>query len=135
MPVVWKYKLLLHQFAKLSFLLMFTLFTSHITWKVSTYGAFSGPHFPVLGLNISVNLRIQSEYRKMRARKNYVFGHFSRSVTIAARKIFFCLFNIHSVINSSRHGQISLTNSFPMHPFAIPWKHQKTIRLSVVFSG
>ena len=28
-----------------------------------------------------VNLRIQSEYRKIRTRKNSVFGHFSRSVT------------------------------------------------------
>ena len=27
----------------------------------------------------SVNLRIQPEYRKMRTRKNFVFGHFSRS--------------------------------------------------------
>ena len=31
-------------------------------------------------LNIySINLRIQSKYRKIRARKNSVFGHFSRS--------------------------------------------------------
>ena len=27
----------------------------------------------------SVNLRIQSEYRKIRTRNNSVFGHFSRS--------------------------------------------------------
>ena len=26
-----------------------------------------------------VNIRIQSEYRKIRTRKNSVFGHFSRS--------------------------------------------------------
>ena len=45
-------------------------------------GVFSGPYFPVFGLNIEiygVNLRIQSEYRKIRIRKNFVFGHFSRS--------------------------------------------------------
>ena len=39
---------------------------------------FSGPYFPVLGLNTEmygVNLRIQSEYRKIRTRKNSVFGH------------------------------------------------------------
>ena len=40
------------------------------------------PYFPVFGLNTEiygVNRRIQFEYRKMRARKNSVFGHFSRS--------------------------------------------------------
>ena len=36
-------------------------------WKVSKCRVFS------------VKLRIQSEYRKIRARKNSVFGHFSRS--------------------------------------------------------
>ena len=51
-------------------------------WKVSKYGVFSGPYFPVFGLNTeiySVNLRIQSEYRKIRTKKNSVFGHFLRS--------------------------------------------------------
>ena len=46
------------------------------------YGAFSGQYFPVFGLNTEiygVNLRIQSEYREIRTRKNSVFGHFSRS--------------------------------------------------------
>ena len=41
-----------------------------------------GPYFPVFGLNTeiySVNLRIQPEYRKIRTRKNSVFGHFLRS--------------------------------------------------------
>ena len=51
-------------------------------WKVSKKGVFSGPYFPVFVLNMEiygVNLRIQSEYRKIRTRKNSVFGHFSRS--------------------------------------------------------
>ena len=51
------------------------------------YGVFSGPYFPVFGLNTEiygVNLCIQSEYRKIRTRKNSVFGHFSRSVQTAA---------------------------------------------------
>ena len=49
--------------------------------KVSRYGVFSGLYFLVFGLNIySVNLHIQSEYRKIRTRKNSVFGNFSRSV-------------------------------------------------------
>ena len=50
-------------------------------WKTSKYRVFSGPYFPAFGLNTeiySVNLRIQSEYRKIRTRKNTVFGHFSR---------------------------------------------------------
>ena len=44
---------------------------------------FSDPYFPVFGLNTEIhnaNLRIQSEYRKIRTRKNSVFGHFSRGV-------------------------------------------------------
>ena len=51
-------------------------------WKVSKYGVIFGPYFPVFALNTeiySVNLRIQSEYRKIRTRNNSVFGHFSRS--------------------------------------------------------
>ena len=50
--------------------------------KVSKYRVISGPCFPVFGLNTeiySVNLRIQSEYRKIQTRNNSVFGHFSRS--------------------------------------------------------
>ena len=43
------------------------------SWKVFKYGVISGPYFPLFGLN----LRIQSEYRKIRTRNNSVFGHFS----------------------------------------------------------
>ena len=56
-----------------------------IAWKVSKYGVISGPYFPVFGLNTEiyfVNLRIQSEYRKIRTRNNSVFEHFSRSKLI-----------------------------------------------------
>ena len=45
------------------------------------YGVFCGPYFPAFGLNTKiyfVNLRIQSEYRKIQTRKNSVFGYFSR---------------------------------------------------------
>ena len=50
-------------------------------WKVSKYGVLSGPCFPVFGLDTEIywNLRIQSEYRKIRTRKNSVSGHISRS--------------------------------------------------------
>ena len=39
---------------------------------------FSCPYFPVFGLN-TVNLHIQSEYRKIKTRKSSMFGHFSCS--------------------------------------------------------
>ena len=55
---------------------------ANTAWKMSKYGFFSGPYFPVFRLNTeiySVNLRIQSKYRKIRTRKKSVFGHFSRS--------------------------------------------------------
>ena len=51
-------------------------------WKVSKYGVISGPYFPVFALNTEihrVNLRIHSEYRKVRIRNISVFGHFSPS--------------------------------------------------------
>ena len=57
---------------------------------MSKYGVISGPYFPVFGLNTEiyfVNLRIQSEYRKIRTRNNSIFRHFSRSSTIANEKI------------------------------------------------
>ena len=44
--------------------------------------SFSGPYFLVFGLNTEiygVNLRVQSEYWKIQARKNSVFGPFFRS--------------------------------------------------------
>ena len=54
----------------------------HTTWKVSKYGVFSGAYFPVFAINTeiySVNLRAQSEYRKIRTRKNFASGQFSCS--------------------------------------------------------
>ena len=53
------------------------------SWKVFKYGVFSGPYFPVFGLNTEryfVSIRIQSKCGKIRTRKNSVFGHFSGSV-------------------------------------------------------
>ena len=49
-------------------------------WKVSKYRVFSGPYFPLLWLPIFINLLIQPEYRKIRTRKNSVFGQFSSIV-------------------------------------------------------
>ena len=46
--------------------------------KVSKYGVFSGPYFNAFGLNTEIYV-IQFEYRKIRTRKNSIFGDFSRS--------------------------------------------------------
>ena len=52
---------------------------------MSKYGVFSCPYFPTFGLNTERygvrirEIRIQSKCRKIRTRKNSVFGHFSRS--------------------------------------------------------
>ena len=53
------------------------------TWKVSKCGVFYGLYFPVFGLNAdiyTINHSIRSECRKIRTRKNSVFGHISRIV-------------------------------------------------------
>ena len=58
------------------------IFLGNTASKLSKYGVISGPYFPVFGLSTKiypVNLRIQSEYRKVRSRNNSVFRHFSRS--------------------------------------------------------
>ena len=50
--------------------------------KSARIRSFSGPYFLAFGLNTErygVYLRIESEYEKMRTRKNFLFGHFSRS--------------------------------------------------------
>ena len=50
----------------------FHICQSNTAWKLSKYGGFSGPCFPVFGLNTeiySINLRIQSEYREIRTGK------------------------------------------------------------------
>ena len=60
-------------------------------WEVSKYGVFSGLYFPTFGLNTerySVSLRIQSECRKIRTRKNSVSGHFSRRANSSGGKLF-----------------------------------------------
>ena len=58
--------------------------------KRSKYGVFSGPFFPVFGLNTEiygVNLRIQSECRKIRTRKTPYLDTF-QAVSAVQRKLF-----------------------------------------------
>ena len=71
---------------------------------------FSDPYFPVFGLNTEsyrVNLRIQSEYRKIRTRKNSVFGYFSRSnchsLTLIHRENMIHELQISREINHNRY--------------------------------
>ena len=59
-----------------------------LTWRnlAKSYRVFSSPYFPVFGLSTGiygVNLLIRSRNRKIRTRKNSVFGHISRSVWFA----------------------------------------------------
>ena len=63
---------------------------------------FSGPYFPACGLNteiFGVNLRIQFKHRKIRTRKNSVFGHFPRSVS----------FRCHELMNEGRSVSYQVT--------------------------
>ena len=59
---------------------------------MSKYGVFSGPYFPTFGPNTDryfVSLHIQSECGKIRARKNSIFGHISRSTVNQCHKEFY----------------------------------------------
>ena len=58
--------------------------------EVSKCGVISGLYFLVFGMNTEIyglNIRIQSEHRKIRTRNNSVFGHFSRSVGSSGNEI------------------------------------------------
>ena len=75
-------------------------------WKVSRYRGFSDLYFPVFGLNTEikgVNLRIQSECRKIRTRNNSVFRHFSHSVSYIHVNtwnpfcLLFCFYSTHII--------------------------------------
>ena len=78
----------------------------------------SGPYFPVFGLNTeiySINLRIQSEYRKIRTRNNSVFGHFSRSASNHVRSFQIEKINVfdRSYVNSVKYGTETITSLGP----------------------
>ena len=92
--------------------------------KFPNNGVFSGPYFPVFGLNTEiygVNLRIQSEYRKIRTRKNYAFGHFSRSVDINLR------LSVNCIRDSKLYTSFSSTHFLPVFSFNTSWKHKKSL--------
>ena len=86
-----------------SFLEVWLHLIGHTAWKVSEFRVISGQCFPVFWLNMDiycVNLGIQSEYRKKRARNNFVFGHFSRSVILDTR------------VQSLKESQVATMKSF-----------------------
>ena len=71
---------------------MYAFIENFTAWKVPKYGAFSGPYFPVFGLRS--NLRIQSECRKIRAKKTPYLDTF-HAVTDRAKfkkHLLFCIF-------------------------------------------
>ena len=47
----------------------------YTSWKVSKYGFFSGPYFPVLGLNAET-----ARERENTDQKNAIFGHFQETL-------------------------------------------------------
>ena len=72
----------------------------HTAWEVSKYGIFSGPYFPVFGMNTKiyfVNLRIPSEYKKTRPEKTPYLDTFH-----AVSKLAFYLFlaDFHQIIQN-----------------------------------
>ena len=64
----------------------------YTAYKVLKYGVFSGPYFPVLGLNTEiykVNLQIQSEYRKIMTRKTLHLDTFKANYFLFSNYLFF----------------------------------------------
>ena len=138
----------------LHIILVFPLLTSKkqmpadTAWKVTTkYGVFSGPYFPVFGLNTkrySVSLRIQSECGKIRTRKNSVFRHFTQCeyLICSLLMVFYFLYKL-IVLAFSMFAQVisfvqitrALTHYNSVLLTYIPWKHQKTFRFFDVFRG
>ena len=105
---------------------MLAMFFSFSTaWKVSKYGVFSSPYFPAFGLNTEiyfVNLRILSEYRKIRTRKNSVFGRVSPIV-----------YHIGSEFNANRNLTYWYNNEIRQHNRFF-WRLLKYNLLNVLLS-
>ena len=112
---------------------MFTWFLYFVALIFSTIhcmksGNFSGPYFPVFGLNAEiygVNLRIQSKYKKIRTRKNSIFGHFHVVIVLITRLIplqtlilWFCfitsepLYGLNTIINWTSSWKVSILTVF-----------------------
>ena len=82
-PIIYYDRDLCHQWVNLCFQLV----DAKCVESFRIRSLFSGPYFPVFGRNpdiYSVNLRIQSEFVKIRTWKNFKFEHFFHQVP------FFC---------------------------------------------
>ena len=81
------------------------------------------------------NLCIQSECRKMEIRKNSVFGHFSRRVSLKIKLETKTISLFRVAIQTLKYGQkVLLTHFMPLVSFDTPWKHQQA-RGFLMFSG
>ena len=72
---------------------------------MSKYAVLFGPYFPVFGLNTDIYAAIHhfhSGYRKVRTRKNSVFGRFSWSVNHTFHTFFLFYYNIVKIRSASR---------------------------------
>ena len=75
---------------------------SPTAWKVSKYGVFSGPYYPLFGLNTeiySVNLRIQSKCRKYGAEKTPYLDTF-HAVVVYKTKLLLAIVEDHLYLMS-----------------------------------
>ena len=82
---------------------------------MSKYEVTSGPYFPAFGLNTdiySVNLSIQSKYRKMRTRNNSAFGHFSGSDKNQACLSVYNIFHLNNILHISCLSAFKQRRSF-----------------------
>ena len=85
---------------------------------MSKYGVFPGQYFLVFGLNTEIyclNLRFQSEYGKMRTRKNFVFGHFFQggNVTIKTGR---SILSAYSYFSLKRYLKITVKSAILFIP-------------------
>ena len=109
---------------------IFTLFNICTKWKVSKCRVYSGPYFPAFGLNTEicgVNLRIQSNCRKIRTRKYSVFGHCSCSYTWWLQLL--RCWNTESICNTAvalqylSYGTSCPTMKICLNAFILPCMH------------
>ena len=116
---------------KFFLLTLFSIEVSYTAWKVSKYGVFSGPYFPVFGLNTGryLSLRIQSECGKVRTRKNSVFGHFSRSVSNGSKLLALKVYG-HDCFENHFKASISFRTEIPFQSNIVENWPRFTLRAS-----
>ena len=102
-------------------------------WKVTKYRVISDPYFPVFRLNTQiykVNLRIHSEYRKIRTRNNPVSERFSHSargyMQKFAKKAFYWIRNSMHAWRKTGENHIWCLTPVPIHSYpGLLYKNRK----------